>query len=62
MKRIKIKIRTVSIALVLVISYLMVYHTVENLDVYIPTSGTINQDYTIVLDAGHGGYVLTQIN
>lgn len=55
MKRFGIKIRVASLALVLVFSYLMVYYTLENVDVYIPTSAAVQDEFIIILDAGHGG-------
>ena len=55
MKRFRIRTRTVCIALVLVISYLVVYYTVDNVQVSLPTSAPVSDDFVIVLDAGHGG-------
>lgn len=60
MRRLKIRTRTVCIALALVLSYLAVSFFVENIDTYIPTMAEIQgNDFYVVLDAGHGGYVLS---
>lgn len=56
MRRLKIRTRTVCIALALVLSYLAVSFFVENIDTYIPTMAEIQgNDFYVVLDAGHGG-------
>ncbi len=55
MKKFKFRTKTICIALVLVFSYLVVYYTVDNADVILPTSAPVTDDFVIVLDAGHGG-------
>ncbi|MEG0614359.1 MAG: N-acetylmuramoyl-L-alanine amidase [Oscillospiraceae bacterium] len=57
MKKIKInfKMGTVCVALVAVLGYLIVYYSVKNIDVAMPTSLPVSEDFVIVLDAGHGG-------
>ena len=55
MKKFRIKTRTVCIALVLVLSYLIVFYAVQHIDVAVPTSLPLKEDFYIVLDAGHGG-------
>ena len=57
MKRLKVKTRTVCLALALVFSYLAVTFFVENLDTYVPTINDLGKssDFYVVLDAGHGG-------
>lgn len=49
------KTRTIALALVLVLSYLVVYYTVDHVDLSIPTSASVTEDFIVVLDAGHGG-------
>lgn len=55
MKRFLLKTRTLCIILVLVMSYLVVYYAVNKIEIAIPTSLNVTDDFYIVLDAGHGG-------
>ena len=53
----KIKKSHIGIVFTLVIGYFVVYYATHNIDVYIPASNTpSNDDFVIVLDAGHGAY------
>lgn len=55
MKRFGVKARIATLALVFVFCYLAVYYTLERVQVTIPTSAGVRDDFFIVLDAGHGG-------
>lgn len=55
MKKFFLKTRTICIALVLVMSYIVVYYAANKIDVTVPTSLPVNEDFYIVLDSGHGG-------
>lgn len=55
MKKFFLKTRTACIILVLAMSYLVVYYAVNQIDVAVPTSLNVTEDFYIVLDAGHGG-------
>lgn len=61
MKKFNRKARTACVALALILSYLVVYYTVDNTDIFIPTLGTVNDNFVIVLDAGHHAYVLSAV-
>lgn len=54
-KNFVLKTRSVCVALVVVLSYIVVYYTVDNMQFALPTSAGVNEPFTIVLDAGHGG-------
>lgn len=56
-KNFVLKTRSVCVALVVVLSYIVVYYTVDNMQFALPTSAGVNEPFTIVLDAGHGEYV-----
>lgn len=57
MKKINSKLRIggISVALVLIISYLAVYYTLDEASAYLPVSAPAEKSVIVVLDAGHGG-------
>ncbi len=51
----RLKSRPLCVMLALVISYLSVYYAVNSIDMSMPTSLSVEDEFCIILDAGHGG-------
>ncbi len=49
------KARAACLVLVIAFSFLVVYYTIENVNVSVPAIGGVSDDFWIVIDAGHGG-------
>lgn len=61
MKKIKLSTKPVCVMLAMVMSYIAVYYAVDNIDASVQTSLSVKEDFYIILDAGHGGYVLSAV-